>query len=97
MLSFSGDKLGTVVNELLQVPYTEDQNKTADTYAFDLLKKNNNKTEGLVSALKKFADMEAVDKAAAESEDANAEVSGASKYTTVNSGSSLRASLISSK
>lgn len=95
MLSFSGDKLGTVVNELLQVPYTEDQNKAADSYAFDLLKKNSNTTEGLVSALKKFADMEAIDKAA--SEDETAEGSGAAKYTTVNGSSSLRASLISSK
>ena len=92
LLSMSGDKLGTVVNELLQVPYTEDQSKTADTYAYDLLKKNGSKVAGLASALNKFAEMEAVD---ADSEETG-EYSGASKYNTVNVSSSMRASLVSS-
>lgn len=95
MLSFSGDKMGTIVNELLQVPYTDDQNKAADNYAFDLLKKNGVKTDALVSALNKFAELEAADKAAENDEEA--ELSAAAKFIGVNSNNATRASLISSK
>lgn len=95
LLAFSGDKMGTVINELIQIPYTDDQNKKADTYAFDLLTKNNVSTDALVSALNKFAEMESSDEAAADDE--NAEVSAASKFLGVNSNNALRASIISSK
>lgn len=95
LLSMSGEKVGTVVNELIQIPYSEDQSKAADTYAYDLLKTNKNNTSGLASALKKFAAMEAADAEAGEAEDA--EFSGAAKYNAVNTSSSVRASLVSSK
>ncbi|WP_029903054.1 M48 family metalloprotease [Prevotella sp. 10(H)] len=95
LLSFSGDKMGTVVNELIQIPYTDEQNKKADSYAFDLLTKNNVSKDALVSALNKFAEMETADKAA-EGDD-TAELSAASKFIGVNSNNSLRASIISSK
>lgn len=94
LLSFSGDKMGTVINELLQVPYTDDQNKKADSFAFDLLKKNGNDTDGLVSALRKFAELETAD---AEADEEEGELSAAAKFIGVNSNNSLRASLISSK
>ncbi|MBD8387506.1 M48 family metalloprotease [Dysgonomonas sp. BGC7] len=95
LLSFTGDKMGTVINELLQVPYTDDQNKKADTYAFNLLKQKGANTNALVSALSKFAELEAADKVASESEEG--EVSAASKFIGVNSNNALRASIISSK
>ncbi|MDR2956257.1 MAG: M48 family metalloprotease [Prevotella sp.] len=95
LLSFSGDKMGTVINELLQVPYTDDQNKAADSYAYDLLKKNGTDTDALVSALTKFAELEAADQAATEDEEG--EISTAAKYIGVSANNSLRASLISSK
>lgn len=95
LLSFSGDKLGTVINELIQVPYNDEQNKKADDYAFSLLNKKNVSTDALVSSLRKFAELEAADQAAADDDDA--EVSAASKFIGVNSNNSLRASLISSK
>jgi len=92
ILSMSGDKLGTIVNELIQVPYTDDQNKAADKYAVGLLKKNGKSADALVSALNKFAEMESNDKAA--EEDTTLEVSAASKFNIVNSNNSLRASLL---
>ncbi|MDU1891117.1 MAG: M48 family metalloprotease [Dysgonomonas sp.] len=95
LLSFSGDKMGTIVNELLQVPYTDEQNQNADTYAFDLLKKNGTNTSALVSALNKFAELEAADKEAADSEEG--ELSAAAKFIGVNANNSVRASLVSSK
>ena len=95
LLSFSGDKMGTVINELLQIPYTEDQNKAADNYAYDLLTNNGKDTSSLVSALQKFAELEAADATAAESEDG--EVSAAAKYISVKGNNALRASIISSK
>lgn len=95
LLSFSGDKMGTVINELIQIPYTDDQNKKADEYAYNLLTKKNVSASALVSALNKFAEMETADQAAAD--DNTAELSAASKFIGVNSNNSLRASLISSK
>ena len=95
MLSFSGDKLGSVINELIQIPYTDTQSKAADKFAFDLLKKNGNKTEALHSALEKLAEMEAADKAAL-AENELADVSPIAKFTKVNTNSSSRASLVAS-
>ena len=95
LLSFSGEKMGTIVNELIQVPYSEKQNEAADTFAFDLLKKNGTSTDGLYSALEKFAAMEENDQKA--EEDENVEISAASKYIMVNSNNARRASLVSSK
>lgn len=89
MLAFSGDKLGSVINELIQVPYTEEQNYAADAFAKELLTKNGSNTEALISALNKFAELEATDAAAAESEEG--EISSANKFIGVNSGNSLRA------
>ena len=83
MLSLSGDKLGTVVNELIQIPYTAAQNTAADNYAYSLLEKNGANASGLSSALSKFADLEK-------------EKDGvATKYTTVNSNNKKRASAVS--
>ena len=95
MLSFSGDKLGSVVNELIQIPYSDKQNIEADKYAFELLKKNGNETAALHSALEKIAAMESADKAAL-AENELAELSPVSKFAKVNTGSSSRASLVAS-
>lgn len=95
MLSFSGDKLGSIVNELIQVPYSDEQNQKADTYAYDLLKNKGANTGALSSVLAKFAQLEAADKEASESEDG--ELSAAAKFIGVNSNNSTRASLIRSK
>ncbi len=94
MLSLSGDKLGSIINELIQIPYTETQNKAADSYAYDLLKKNGAETDALVSMLKKFAELETVD---VDSDDASAEALAVAKYIGVNAGNSARASLVASK
>lgn len=94
MLSFSGDRLGSIVNELLQIPYTDEQNQKADAYAFNLLAKNGNDTEALVTALSKFAELEAADEEAAESEEG--EFSAAAKFIGVKSNNAYRASLVSS-
>ncbi len=94
MLSFSGDKMGSIVNELIQIPYSDKQNKAADEYAFNLLKNNKKDTKALVSALQKFATMEEMDKKA--ETDANAPVSGAAKYTRVNTNNAACASYVSS-
>lgn len=95
MLSFSGDKLGTVVNELLQIPYSDDQNKKADSFAFTLLEKNEGSADGLLSVLSKFAEMEAADKEVESTEEG--ELSAAAKFIGVNANNSLRASVVSSK
>ena len=92
VLSFSGEQMGTIVNELLQVPYSDKENKEADKYAAKLLTTAGYGTNGLVSALRKLAEMEANDKAA--EEDSNIELSAASKFVTVGSNNALRASLI---
>ena len=94
LLSLSGERLGTVVNELMQIPYSEEQSKKADSFAFDLLKKNGTDTGALVSALRKFAALEDADKQAEIDE---SETSVAYKYIGVNSNNSVRASLISTK
>ena len=93
MMSLSGDKLGSVVNELLQIPYTDEQNKAADSYAYDLLKKNGTDTGALVSALRKFAELE-VDE---DADEMTEEASAVAKYIGVNSNNSIRASLVASK
>lgn len=95
LLSFSGDKLGTVINELLQIPYSEEQNKKADVFAYDLLEKNEGSADGLISALRKFAELESADKEVNETEEG--ELSVAAKFIGVNSNNSLRASIVASK
>lgn len=92
LLSFSGEKMGTIVNELLQVPYSDKQNTAADKYALKLLNKNGDSERGLYSALIKFAEMEKQDKAA-EADDTE-ELSAASKFITVSSNNAYRASLV---
>ncbi|MDR3220357.1 MAG: M48 family metalloprotease [Dysgonamonadaceae bacterium] len=94
LLSFSGEKLGTFVNELVQVPYTDEQNKVADKYAAALLKKNGKSTDALVSVLTKLGKMEATDAEALQAE--TAETSSAYKLNRVSSNNSLRASLAKS-
>ena len=61
MLSMSGDKLGTVVNELLQVPYTAAQNTAAETSAKKLLKEKGVKADVLQDLAIKFANLKAID------------------------------------
>ncbi|NDW19795.1 hypothetical protein D0T53_12885 [Dysgonomonas sp. 216] len=92
ILSMSGDGLGTIVNELIQVPYSDDQNKNADKFAVSLLSKKGVSSSALVSALSKFAEMEANDASA--EEDDTVEASGASKFNAVNSNNAIRASLL---
>ena len=93
ILSMSGDSFGTVINEFLQVPYTSEQNRKADEYAVKFLKNNNVETSALVSALNKFAELEAAD-AEALAEDELAEISAANKYNAVNADNATRANLI---
>ena len=94
LLSLSGDRLGTIVNELMQVPYSDDQNQKADSFAFDLLNSNGADTYALVSALRKFAAMEEADE---EAEENDGELSPAYKYISVNSNNSSRAYIISAR
>ena len=94
MLSLSGEGLGTIVNELIQLPYSDKQNKAADKFAVTLLKKNGASTDGLVSATDKFAEMEANDAQAAN--DDSIELSPAYKYIRVNSNNASRASIVRS-
>lgn len=96
MLSFSGDKLGSIVNELIQVPYTDEQNKAADKYAVKLLKAKKIDSEALYTALEKFAAMEENDKKAEQDEEGELEFSPASKYLKVSSNNNARASLVRS-
>ena len=92
MLTLGGEKFGSVVNELIQIPYTNDQSKAADKYAVNLLVNNQKDPEALVSALEKFALLEENDRLA--EEDDTMEISFAAKYTKVNSNNAIRASYI---
>jgi putative metalloprotease len=94
LLSFSGEKLGTFVNELIQVPYTEEQNKAADKYAVTLLEKNGKNPDALLSVLTKLSELETIDAEAAQSEDINATLSPVYKYNRVNANNAIRATLI---
>lgn len=94
MLSMSGDKLGTVVNELIQVPYSDKQNEAADKYAVTFLKNNGKDASSLVSALEKFAAMEVNDEQA--ESDETITLSVANKYVKVNSNNAARAALVES-
>ncbi len=94
MLSMSGDKLGTIVNELIQIPYSDDQNKAADKYAVSLLTKNSIGSEALATALEKFAAMEANDQEAAADDELT--LSAANKYIKVNSNNAMRAAIVES-
>jgi putative metalloprotease len=88
----AGEGLGTFVNELLQVPYSDEQNKTADRFAVALLKKNGKDASGLVSVLTKLAELEENDKQVEEG--GLVELSPAAKYIRVNSNNASRARLI---
>ncbi|MDR3246478.1 MAG: M48 family metalloprotease [Prevotellaceae bacterium] len=55
LLSLSGEKLGTFVNDLIGTPYTDEQETKADEYAYNLLKDNEKKVTELISALNKLA------------------------------------------
>ena len=82
MLSVTGEALGSIVNELIQIPYTDAQNRAADTYAVNLLTKNGIDSKALVTALEKFAAMEANDQSAA------------NKYIRVNANNAERAAIV---
>lgn len=84
LLTLSGEKLGTIANELIQIPYTEKQNLAADQYAVNLLKNNGNNVDGLVSALNVFSNIE----------DNNLEGNVAEKYIKVNGNNEKRASTL---
>jgi putative metalloprotease len=88
----TGEGLGTFVNELLQVPYNDEQNKAADKYAVALLKQNGKDASGLVSALTKLAELEENDKLVGEED--FVELSPAAKYIRVNSNNESRVNLI---
>ena len=92
MLSLSGSGLGTIVNELIQIPYTEAQNNAADKYAVALLKNNDIDPDALATALEKFAVMEANDQQAANDE--GLALSAANKYIRVNANNARRATMI---
>jgi putative metalloprotease len=90
----AGEGVGTIVNELLQVPYNDEQNRAADRFAVSLLKKNGKDASGLVSALTKLAELETADTEAAESGDTFVEYSPAVKFNKVNSNNAARVAAI---
>ena len=88
MLSFSGDKLGSVVNELLQVPYTAAQNKEADKFAKSYLSSNGGDSSAFSSLLSKFQGLSQVDLESDDLDEADETViqaSAASKFIQANS------------
>lgn len=88
MLSFSGDKLGSIINEVIQIPYTAEQNKEADTFAKSFLKSNGGSEEAYSDLMSKFRGLGEVD-LEAEEVDAEAEstiqASAAAKFLKANS------------
>ena len=86
MLSMSGDKMGSIINELLQVPFSLDQSIAADKYAVTLMKSNT----ALESALAKVAALASSDAEALNASGDDAELSLALKYNTVNGNYSER-------
>lgn len=61
MLSFSGDQFGSVINELLQMPYSVEQNNKADKAAKDFLKSEKVDVAGYNSLLTKIHSLSQVD------------------------------------
>ncbi|MBK5721452.1 M48 family metalloprotease [Dysgonomonas sp. Marseille-P4677] len=61
ILSFSGDKIKTISNELLLLPYTRDQNKSADNYAKKYLKKNEGNNDAYSQLLSKIRKLAQID------------------------------------
>lgn len=61
MLSFSGDKLGSIANEIIQVPYTEAQNKEADKFAKTFLTKNGGSADAYTEMISKFQGLNQID------------------------------------
>lgn len=87
MMSFSGDKFGSVVNELLQLPYTAEQNAAADKAAKDYLKKEGGNAEAYTSLLSKIQALGQIDLDADDLDEEDATVikaTAASKFVTVN-------------
>lgn len=88
MLSFSGDKFGSIANEIIQIPYTEEQNKKADEFAKTFLKSNGGSVDAYSALLSKFRTLSQVD---LEAEDVDAEAestiqaTAAAKFIQANS------------
>lgn len=61
MLSMTGDNLGTIVNELLQVPYTTAQNTAAEDFAKKYLKSKKISTSILSDLDSKLSSFRAID------------------------------------
>lgn len=61
MLSMSGDKIGTVVNELLLVPYSAKQNQEANSFASKYLKSKKMDTSSLNELANKFNSLRTID------------------------------------
>lgn len=88
MLSFSGDKLGSIANELIQVPYTEEQNKEADKFAKGFLTKNGGTTEAYTEMINKFQDLGQIDledEELDEESESTIQATSASKFLKANS------------
>lgn len=88
MLSFSGDQFGSIVNELLQLPYSAEQNKKADKFAKDYLKKEGGDAEGFNSLLTKIQSLGQIDLESDDLDEEDADViqaTVASKFVMANS------------
>lgn len=87
MLSLSGDKLGSVINELIQYPYTAEQNKKADTYAKTYLEEQGGNADAFSSLLSKFTELQSVDledEAADQESEQFIQATAASKFISAN-------------
>lgn len=87
LLSFSGDQFGSIVNELLQLPYSVEQNKKADKFAKDYLKTQGVDVAGFNSLLTKVQTLGYVDLDAEDLDEEDAKVmqaTAASKFVLVN-------------
>lgn len=88
VLSLSGSKIKTILNEILQLPYSHAQNKNADNYAKKFLKKNGGSDKdysNLISKLRRLAQVD-LDSKSTDSEDQIVQqASVASSFIKVNS------------
>lgn len=88
MLSFSGDKIGSIINEILQFPYTQDQNTKADSYAKQLLNTKGLGDEGfsnLIGKINQLANIDLESENLDENDETTAKATVAAKFVQANS------------
>lgn len=88
LLSFSESKIKVIMNELLQLPYTREQNNTADNYAQKFLKNNGGKSNSYSSLTSKIRELSLIDlesKTIDRESEATLQAKAASSFINVNS------------